>query len=127
MAAWSFTTEASGASTFAGGYDAEDRFRRFKWTSQSEDISIGNISNFKLNRVDGLRNYRDAHALTMVAGTAQQFDDDANLIRCHLMAMQRQAYSPHKPVNAYANLASLFDAPLNCWWQINKRAKKAWV
>ena len=86
MAAWSFTTEDSGASSFTDGYDAENRFRRFKRSSQSEDIyldrsAIGNISNFKFNSVDGLRSYSDAHELTSVAGTAQQFDDDGNLIR----------------------------------------------
>ena len=83
MAAWSFTTEDSGASTFTDGYDAEDRFRRFNRSAQSEDIyldrsDIGNISDFKLNGTSKLRSYSDAHELTTVAGTAQQFDDDGN-------------------------------------------------
>ena len=84
MAAWSFTTEDSGASTFTDGYDAEDRFRRFKRASQSEDIyldrsDIGNISDFKTNGSSSLRSYSTTHELTTVAGVTQQFDVDGNL------------------------------------------------
>ncbi len=80
MAAWSFTTEEAGND----GYDAEDRFARFKRSGQSEDIDllrtdIGNVSNLKLNGNDNLRSYDDAHALTSIAGIAQQFDADGNL------------------------------------------------
>lgn len=80
MSAWNFTTQ-DGSND---GYDAEDRFTRFKRTGQSEDIllprtDIGNISNVKVNAVDNLRSYSDAHELTSIAGVAQTFDADGNM------------------------------------------------
>lgn len=85
LSPWSFSTEEPGASSFVDGYDAEDRFRRFKRSGQNEDIlmdrsQIGNISNFKLNNVDQTRTYSNVHELETIQGFPNQvFDDDGNL------------------------------------------------
>ncbi len=88
MANYSFSTIHAGG-PFADGYDAEDRFMRFKRSGVTEDIlltrsNIGNISNVNRNGTNTARGYNTAHGLTTVSGgTTQTYDTDGNTTKLH--------------------------------------------
>jgi RHS repeat-associated protein len=88
MANYSFSTIHAGG-PFADGYDAEDRFMRFKRSGVTEDIlltrsNIGNISNVNRNGTNTARGYNTAHGLTTVSGgTTQTYDTDGNTTNLH--------------------------------------------
>jgi RHS repeat-associated protein len=88
MANYSFSTIHAGG-PFADGYDAEDRFMRFKRSGVTEDIlltrsNIGNISNVNRNGNNTARGYNSAHGLTTVTGgTTQTYDTDGNTTKLH--------------------------------------------
>ncbi len=88
MANYSFSTIHAGG-PFADGYDAEDRFMRFKRSGVTEDIlltrsNIGNISNVNRNGTNTARGYNTAHGLTTVTGgTTQTYDTDGNTTKLH--------------------------------------------
>ena len=88
MANYSFSTIHAGG-PFADGYDAEDRFMRFKRSGVTEDIlltrsNIGNISNVNRNGTNTARGYNTAHGLTTVTGgTTQTYDTDGNTTTLH--------------------------------------------
>jgi RHS repeat-associated protein len=88
MVKYSFSTIHAGR-PFADGYDAEDRFMRFKRSGVTEDIlltrsNIGNISNVNRNGTNTARGYNTAHGLTTVTGgTTQTYDTDGNTTTLH--------------------------------------------
>ena len=88
MAAHSFTTEKSNASSYQDGYDEEDRFRRFVQSGQNNDVyldrsAIGNILDVNVNNNAAPRSYSAVHELTSVDNVAQTFDDDGNQLTTH--------------------------------------------
>ncbi len=88
LSSWSFTTEDSGASSYPGGYDEENRFVRFEQSSQSKDFDlvrsdIGNITNRKLNGTSQTRTFNEVHQLTDLASTSQTFDANGSLTTSH--------------------------------------------
>ncbi len=88
MANYSFSTIHAGG-PFADGYDAEDRFMRFKRSGVTEDIlltrsNIGNIANVNRNGSNTARGYNTTHGLTTVTGgTTQTYDTDGNTTKLH--------------------------------------------
>lgn len=88
MSSWSFTTTKSGVGSYEDGYDAEDRFRRFIQSSQSNDVylarsEIGNVTDTQVNSTSHLRSYSPAHELLNLDGVTQTFDNDGNLTSSH--------------------------------------------
>jgi len=88
MAQYSFTTQKSGAITFADGYDDANRFMRYIRTAVSEDYllgrsGIGNISSANLNGSSTSRMYNDVHAMTGLGASSQSYDSDGNATTLH--------------------------------------------
>ncbi len=88
LSSWSFTTQGSGASSYPGGYDEEDRFRRFMQSGQAKDYDlvrsdIGNITDRQLNGTSQARTFNEVHQLKDLAGATQAFDPNGNLTTSH--------------------------------------------